>query len=113
MVLLSEGIRVSDVGDHLAPEAPDDRSTTPGPDQRRPLRLGPGPLRLPHRERQPLWFPTDRRVLLADALALLRRTKLDARQGQARRCARLGPRDRPLGADRSEEPTSELQARQY
>jgi hypothetical protein len=63
MVLLSGHTRVMDVGDHLAPEALDDRSINPRPDQRRPLRLGPSPLRLPRREGQPLRLEANRRVV--------------------------------------------------
>ena len=85
MVLLFERAGVSDVGDHSAPEASHDRSATPRPGQWRPLCLGPSPLRLPRREGQPLRLQTNRRVLLADALAALRRTQPDPRPGQARR----------------------------
>ena len=40
-----------------------------------PVRLGPGPLRLPRREGQSLGLPAHRRVLQPDALALLRRAR--------------------------------------
>src|SRR5450830_760546 len=81
----------------LVPEdAHHDRSTTPRPDQRRPIRLGPGPVRLPDREGQPLGLQADRRVIQPDAMAVLRRAQLDAGSSQARRGPRLGPWHRLL-----------------
>src|ERR1035437_1963516 len=44
--------------------AHDDRSTLARRDQRRGLSLGPGSLRLPRREGQPLGLPANGRVLL-------------------------------------------------
>ena len=52
MVLLSAASRVSHVGDQLVPEAPDDRSTPPRPDQRRAIGLGPGPAASPARREE-------------------------------------------------------------
>jgi hypothetical protein len=69
--------------------AHDDRSTTPRPSQRRPVSLGSGPVRLPRREGQPLRLPANGRVLLQDALAVLRRAPLDPRSSQAWRGSRL------------------------
>jgi hypothetical protein len=64
-----------------------------------PSAWGQGPLCLPRREGQPLRLPPHRRVVLADALALLRRPRQDARQGEAGRRTGLGPRHRQVGPD--------------
>jgi len=76
-----------------------DRSTLASPCQRRPVGLGPGPLCLLDRKGQPLRIEENRGVLRPDAVAVLRRPRQDAREGDAGRRARLGPRHRQVGPD--------------